>query len=263
MANRLITEGIIEDYKNKECELFSKDCQITQCFNCYQYSHVGKTCQNQTRCGHCAEAHSSHSCKVAGLAQHRKCIVCKKDGHQAWSPKCKTRAMQRRRVHVVYESRPRFYTVVSRQNTLLEPELENSAASDTIDTPDTAMKDTEIVIPETTAQPLQEITGSLKQPATELKDSTFAWERKAMGLTAIPRKSIRRSRSAFPIAQDPLASPERGTVPQAKPWSETIMNKRDKLREKAYAKPARGRPKKIILADTSDNAGKNQNKNAL
>lgn len=96
MANRLILEGFIDDYENKECELFSKDCQITQCFNCHQYGHVGRTCRNQTRCGHYAHAHSSHACPVASSTRSHKCVVCRKDGHEAWSPDCEIRQVQKR-----------------------------------------------------------------------------------------------------------------------------------------------------------------------
>lgn len=254
MANRLIREGLIEDYENKECKLFSKDCQITQCFNCHQYGHVGKTCRNETRCGHCASAHSSHACPLAGSTRSRRCIVCKKQGHEAWSPECEIRQMQKRRVQAAYESRPRFFPVIPRSNTL---EVTEQQITSSHSTPGNATSSVDIVMTENNIsdgpamQLLQDISRTHIQPTVEA-NMTRNQENKSQKPTAISRKAIRRSRSASPTARDLSASPDRLARPKINDWKDTIMNPVNQLREKAYAKPARGRPKKIILADTED-----------
>lgn len=264
MANRLITEGFIEDYENKECELFSKDCQITQCFNCHQYGHVGKACRNQTRCGHCAHAHSSHACPVAGSARSCRCVVCKKEGHEAWSPDCEVRKIQKRRVQTAYELRPRFYPVVPRQNTP-NPEPLNILSNDPADTAMESCEEAPEATETTRTNSNAKISAAHIHPSTQQLLREFAmptpmdtqptanvtsdWANgKPQDTTATAKKSVRRSRSASPTTRDLSLSPNR--QPRVRDWKDTIMNPDNQLREKAYAKPARGRPKKIILAST-------------
>ena len=62
MGNRLLVEGLVEEHDMKTCSMFSKECRVTQCFNCQQYGHVGRVCRNATRCGHCAKMHASQEC---------------------------------------------------------------------------------------------------------------------------------------------------------------------------------------------------------
>lgn len=63
-----------------------------------------------------------------------------------------------------------------------------------------------------------------------------------------PRRSVRRSRSASPASRKRGDRSQENTS-RIREWSETIMNPDDKIRDRAYAKPARGRPKKVILAE--------------
>lgn len=245
MANRLIAEGLINDYGNKECKMFSKDCQITQCFNCHQYGHVRKTCQNQTWCRHCASVYLLHACPVAGFAKCCKCTICGKK-HKAWSADCKIRQAQKRQVQAAYKVRPRFYTIISRQNTL-EPKQQIISGCNMGITPgptDTVMKDN---IPDNSAMQLfQEITRPLTLPTAP----------------TTPKISTRRSRSASPTTQDLSVSFD-CIQPKVKDWKDTIMNPENHLlHKKAYAKPARGRPKKIILASMDDSTA-SQNEKTL
>lgn len=107
MANRLITEGLLEDYEMKHCERFSGDCQVTQCFNCQQYGHVLKACRNTAKCGHCAGNHTSHDCTTKS---NQRCINCNTAGHEAWSKMCGVKNAQRQRSEEAYQNRPLTYS---------------------------------------------------------------------------------------------------------------------------------------------------------
>ena len=80
MANRLITKGLLEDYKVKRYEPFLGNYRVTQCFNCQQYGHVLKACRNTTKCGYCAGNHNSHDCTIKA---RQCCINCDSAGHKA------------------------------------------------------------------------------------------------------------------------------------------------------------------------------------
>lgn len=64
MANQLITKGLMEDYEIKNYEQFTNRYTMTQCFNCQKYGHIGKSCQNQVACSHCADGHQSKECTL-------------------------------------------------------------------------------------------------------------------------------------------------------------------------------------------------------
>lgn len=68
MANRLVRAGLIDECTMRNCELFFKECRMTQCFNCQQYGHIANRCNNPTKCGHCARGHRSLECPVQGAA---------------------------------------------------------------------------------------------------------------------------------------------------------------------------------------------------
>jgi hypothetical protein len=62
-ANILIQGGLVWDYQLHDCEPYIGECQITQCFNCYQYGHLAKMCRNIQQCGFCAGAnHATNDC---------------------------------------------------------------------------------------------------------------------------------------------------------------------------------------------------------
>ena len=109
MANRLVREGLIDDCTMKNCELFTKECRMTQCFNCYQYGHIAKRCHNPTKCGHCARGHRSLECPVQGAKRSLRCAVCEEPGHEAWSRRCRIRGKEAERARAAYEARPRLH----------------------------------------------------------------------------------------------------------------------------------------------------------
>jgi hypothetical protein len=64
-ANVLIRSHLIWDYELHDCEPFIGECQVTQCFQCYQYGHLARMCRNTPRCGFCAgPSHATNDCMV-------------------------------------------------------------------------------------------------------------------------------------------------------------------------------------------------------
>lgn len=45
MVNPLLREGLVEEPDLKTCKVYSKECRLTQCFNCQQYGHIGRICR--------------------------------------------------------------------------------------------------------------------------------------------------------------------------------------------------------------------------
>ena len=43
-ANTLINSGLVWNYKLHNCEPFTRECLVTQCFKCFLYGHVAKMC---------------------------------------------------------------------------------------------------------------------------------------------------------------------------------------------------------------------------
>lgn len=111
MANRLINEELLENYKMKQCKRFSKEERMTQCFKYQHYGHVAKLCQNKTKCGYCAENHHSEDCTYKTMLNHQKCAVCLCSGHESWSLNCKSRKEQKLKATKAYEERPTIYKV--------------------------------------------------------------------------------------------------------------------------------------------------------
>ena len=110
MANRLITEGLLENYKMKCCKRFAGDCKVTQCFNCQQYSHILKACRNATKYSHCAGSYSSHDCSTKSNWHYVNCGVA---GHEAWSKVCNVKHAQKQHSKDVFCNRPLTYQSTS------------------------------------------------------------------------------------------------------------------------------------------------------
>lgn len=107
-------------------------------------------------------------------------------------------------------------------------------------------------VDESAMQLLQEISESVHLTVAASNIDTNKKVKSQGAGTATAKRLTKKSRSASPTAQNYFASPDcqnsAAAQAQIKDWKE-IINPISHLKEKAYAKPARGRPKKIILAD--------------
>ena len=80
--NRIIIEEFLKKKSKKNAVIFSKECRISQCFNCYEYDHIEKMCKNFMKCDHCAESHETNRCSKDEIEITHKCINCEQTEHQ-------------------------------------------------------------------------------------------------------------------------------------------------------------------------------------
>lgn len=177
---------------------------------------MDKTSQNQIRRGNCAETHSTRACTVASSSRHRKCAVCKKDGHEAWSAACEVRGLQRRRAQMAYKSRPTSYTMISRQGT---PDSRARATNANTGLTDTPMEDSKGgITTNISTLPKGMATAGSAENALSLEKfacrilwyyTTALRNHRALGIVTAPKRPTRRSRSASPRARDLSTFPDR------------------------------------------------------
>jgi hypothetical protein len=105
-ANRLITQGIIQEGEIKECDRFIKEARVTQCVKCQEFGHIARFCKNTTRCGRCAGDHETRQCTKPVTV--RKCALCKGE-HAAWSDTCRHRIQARGRADLALRTTPALY----------------------------------------------------------------------------------------------------------------------------------------------------------
>jgi hypothetical protein len=113
-VNRLIRNGLIWDYQLHDCEPFTGECLITQCFRCYQYGHVARMCRNTPRCGFCAGAgHTTDDCMSKEDRTKHRCIPCGTTTakHTSWDHSCLVRTKQVESAKLAYNTRPSFFQV--------------------------------------------------------------------------------------------------------------------------------------------------------
>lgn len=106
-ANFLVREGLVWRHQVHDCEPFSGDCIIAQCFNCYGYDHIAKMCKNKQVCGFCGipRSHETNSCGKKHEPRQHMCVNCN-GKHPAWSPKCPKRVVRSELAKRAYENRP-------------------------------------------------------------------------------------------------------------------------------------------------------------
>jgi hypothetical protein len=108
-ANKAIEMGTIWDSTMLNAELYDRSARVRQCFNCQQYGHVGSTCSNPERCGHCAGSHQTRDCATSPQ-DRRKCANCG-SAHASWSKACEYRQREVDRIAQLALNRPRYHRV--------------------------------------------------------------------------------------------------------------------------------------------------------
>ena len=115
MINRFVKKNIIDENILKNCELFFKKCKLTQCFNCHQYEHIVKRCNNFIKCEHCVKKHAFHACFVQNATKNRQCAICEKKKHETWFHRCKTKMNETKKIQIAYESRTILHEKISNE----------------------------------------------------------------------------------------------------------------------------------------------------
>ncbi len=85
MMNWLLNVDMLNSYQECLCELFEKNCRITQCYRCFNFDHITKFCKNEKCCFKCTDKHHIKKCIV--LMNKRRCANCN-DSHELWKHSC-------------------------------------------------------------------------------------------------------------------------------------------------------------------------------
>ncbi len=85
MINWLMNMNMLNAYHECACELFEKNCCITQCFRCQEFDHMIRFCRKNQRCIKCADKHHIKKCMMS--SNKRCCINCN-ENHELWRCIC-------------------------------------------------------------------------------------------------------------------------------------------------------------------------------
>ena len=84
-ANTCMKRGVIikgRFYSN--IERYAPQLNVTQCYNCYRFGHIGARCRKKQACNNCGETdHKADKC-----TNTTKCLGCG-EGHPAWNRQCR------------------------------------------------------------------------------------------------------------------------------------------------------------------------------
>jgi len=113
MMNWLLNMSMLDLYQECSCKLFEKNCHITQCYKCFDFDHVTKSCKNEECCFKCADKHHIKRCVV--LMNRRWCVNCN-DSHELWRCSCLKWKLQIKQSEEIFWNRLIRYSEVSKYN---------------------------------------------------------------------------------------------------------------------------------------------------
>ena len=127
VANKVITEGLVEGGEVKLTDRFYTGCGLIQCFKCCSYGHIAKHCRVEARCGHCAGSHETRNCdnKTKSVCPCCKARSIPEYNHKAWSELCKSRRDVRMQIAFRFSNRPLLFPTTVKPDVRDPVELQN------------------------------------------------------------------------------------------------------------------------------------------
>ncbi len=113
MINQLMNVSMLNAYHECACELFKKNCHITQCFRCQEFDHMIRFCRKNQCCVKCADKHHIKRC-VTSL--NRKCCVNCNENHELWRCICFKWQQQMKQAFEIYKNRSFRYSEAFKYN---------------------------------------------------------------------------------------------------------------------------------------------------
>ncbi len=113
MMNHLLNVNMLNSYQECICELFERNCCITQCYRCFDFNHMIKFCKNEECCFKCTDKHYIKECIVS--MNKRWCINCN-DSHKFWMHSCFKWKLQIKKSEEIFQNRSIRYLVTSKDN---------------------------------------------------------------------------------------------------------------------------------------------------
>ncbi len=116
MMNWLLNVSMLDLYQECWCKLFEKNCHITQCYKCFNFDHVTRSCKNEECCFKCADKHHIEKCVVS--MNRRRCVNCN-DSHELWRHSCLKWKLQIKQSEEIFWNRSIRYSEALKYNCLL------------------------------------------------------------------------------------------------------------------------------------------------
>ncbi len=85
MTNQLLNISMLDSYQECLCKLFEKNCCITQCYKCFDFNYVIKSCKNEECCFKCTDKH--HIERWVVWMNKKWCVNCN-NNHELWRCSC-------------------------------------------------------------------------------------------------------------------------------------------------------------------------------
>ncbi len=118
--------SMLNAYHECICELFKKNCCITQCFRCQEFDHIIKFCRKNQCCVKCADKHHIKKCM---MSSNRRCYVNCNENHELWRRICFKWWQQMKQAFEIYRNRSFRYSEASKYNCTLLQFLNSSLSS--------------------------------------------------------------------------------------------------------------------------------------
>ncbi len=115
MMNQLLNISMLNSYQECLCKLFEKNCCITQCYKCFNFDHMTKSCKNEKCCFKCTDKHHIEKCVV--LMSRKWCVNCN-DNHEFWRHSCFKWKLQIKQSEEIFQNRLIRYFETSKYNDL-------------------------------------------------------------------------------------------------------------------------------------------------
>ncbi len=113
MMNQLINMNMLNAYYECACELFEKNCCITQCFRCQEFDHMIRFCRKNQRCIKCADKHHIKKCM---MSLNKRCCTNCNENHELWRCICFKWWQQMKQTFEIYRNKLFRYSEVSKYN---------------------------------------------------------------------------------------------------------------------------------------------------
>ena len=126
MMNQLMNVNMLNAYCKYTCELFKKNCHITQCFKCQKFDHMIRFCKKNQRSVKCINKHHIEKCMMSLNKKH--CINCN-ENHEFWRHICFKWWQQMKQVFEIYKNRSFRYSEAFKYNCIFLQFLNSSLFS--------------------------------------------------------------------------------------------------------------------------------------
>ncbi len=122
--------SMLNAYHECTCELFEKNCHITQCFRCQEFDHMIRFCRKNQRCVKCVNKHHIKKCM---MSLNKRCCTNCNENHELWRCICLKWQQQMKQVSEIYRNKLFRYSKAFKYNCTFLQFLNSSLSSSSTD----------------------------------------------------------------------------------------------------------------------------------